>query len=281
MRFIRSIFLISLYFSVGIFGLDGIEDSKYIRPHDDVGFFLPFKNFPSIEKEGGAEEFKYQPTESHEGRKGDSPDAYENVKPTEQKELGKYENQEKVNYMPSPSPESAKEEYKAQEYIAPTPQAPAPVQKDEYNVAETQRQEMYPSYKEARDEDKSSPRYPTNFKYQQVSQADVEEITREDQIIHKRIENIDETLKTIDKMMQDIPSDKKEKLEPEKIDAESAEKLLEKFKDNQKLLPKFPTKPEDTRRMFEHPLERDIKRISDLSLEIQFRKKHGLSTSAL
>ena len=34
-------------------------------------------------------------------------------------------------------------------------------------------------------------------------------------------------------------------------------------------------------RMFEHPLERDIKRISELSLEIQFRKRHGLSTKQL
>ena len=109
----------------------------------------------------------------------------------------------------------------------------------------------------------------------------MEEITKEDQIIHKRIENIDETLKTIDKMMKDIPSVKRDEPEVKNIDAESEEKLLKKFKDNQKLLPRFPTKPEDTRRMFEHPLEQDIKRISDLSLEIQFRKKHGLSTKAL
>ena len=293
-RFIWSIFLVFLSLTVAISGQDGSEDTKYIRPHDDVGFFLPFKNFPSIEKEGNAEEYKYQTRETPEGMEEHSQNT-----PTY-----KYENQEKVNYMPAetaeeeykaPAPKeeykapAPKEEYKApvpkeeykapapkEEYIVPEPprkEYPAPAQKNEYKVAEPQKEENY--------QEISSPRYPTNFKYQQVSQGDVEEIAKEDQIIHKRIENIDETLKTIDKMMKDIPSVKRDEPEVKNIDTESEEKLLKKFKDNQKLLPRFPTKPEDTRRMFEHPLEQDIKRISDLSLEIQFRKKHGLSTKAL
>ena len=275
-RFIWSIFLVFLSLTVAISGQEGSEDTKYIRPHDDVGFFLPFKNFPSIEKEGNAEEYKYQTRETPEGMEEHSQNT-----PTY-----KYEKQEKVNYMPAETAEeeykapAPKEEYKApapkEEYIVPEPprkEYPAPAQKNEYKVPEPQKEVNY--------QETSSPRYPTNFKYQQVSQGDVEEITKEDQIIHKRIENIDETLKTIDKMMKDIPSVKRDEPEVKNIDAESEEKLLKKFKDNQKLLPRFPTKPEDTRRMFEHPLEQDIKRISDLSLEIQFRKKHGLSTKAL
>ena len=275
-RFIWSIFLVFLSLTVAISGQEGSEDTKYIRPHDDVGFFLPFKNFPSIEKEGNAEEYKYQTRETPEGMEEHSQNT-----PTY-----KYEKQEKVNYMPAETAEeeykapAPKEEYKApapkEEYIVPEPprkEYPAPAQKNEYKVPEPQKEVNY--------QETSSPRYPTNFKYQQVSQGDVEEITKEDQIIHKRIENIDETLKTIDKMMKDIPSVKRDEPEVKNIDAESEEKLLKKFKDNQKFLPRFPTKPEDTRRMFEHPLEQDIKRISDLSLEIQFRKKHGLSTKAL
>lgn len=274
-RFIGCIFLICLLFVFAISGQDTGEDFKYIKPHDDAGFFLPFKNFPNIEKEGYAEGYKYQPSESNGGIKDTSQNVYESVN---------HENQEKVKYMP---PETSKEEYKApitEEYKvpeSPKQEYPAPSQGNEDNVPEPQQEEIYPPYKELRDEETSSPRYPTNFKYQQVSQGDVEEITREDQMIHKRIENIDETLKTIDKMMKDIPNVKSDDNKAEQIDAESEEKLLKKFKDNQKLLPTFPTKPEDTRRMFEHPLDQDIKRISDLALEIQFRKKHGLSTSAL
>ena len=278
-RFIRSIFLVCLSLTISIIsGEDGSEDSKYIRPHDDVGFFLPFKNFPSIEKEGNAEEYNYRPRGSTGGTTEHS---YENAK-HENTSPYKYENQEKVNYMP---PETTKEEYKApapkEEYIVPEPprvEYPAPAQENEYKGPELQN-ENYQA--EKRDAESSSPRYPTNFKYQQVSQGDVEEITKEDKIIHERIENIDETLKTIDNMMKDIPSVKRDGPEVKTIDAESEEKLLKKFKDNQKLLPRFPTKPEDTRRMFEHPLEIDIKRISELSLEIQFRKKHGFSTKAL
>lgn len=257
-RFIRSIFLICLCFVFPISGQDGGEDSKYIRPHDDVGFFLPFKSFPSIEKEGNAEEYNYQPSESNGGINEKSLNAYENVNhenaPTERKE--KYENKEKFKYMSS---ETAKEEDLV------------PVQHKE---------DIHQQYKKSLAEEVSFPKYPTNFKYQQVSQGDVAEITREDQMIHKRIENIDETLKSIDKMMKEIPSVKQDP-RTEQVNAESEEKLFKKFKDNQKLLPTFPTKPEDTRRMFEHPLEKDIKRISELSLEIQFRKKHGLSSRAL
>lgn len=282
-RFIRSIFLVCISLTVAISGQDGSEDSKYIRPHDDVGFFLPFKNFPSIEKEGNTEEYKYQPRESTEDMKEHSPNAYENPK-HENTPPYKYENQEKVNYMPQ---ETKKEEYKApaqkEEYIVTEPprvEYPASAQENEYKGPEPQNKENYQA-EEKRNKETSSPRYPTNFKYQQVSQGDVEEITKEDEIIHERIENIDETLKTIDKMMKDIPSVKRDGPEVKTIDAESEEKLLKKFKDNQKLLPRFPTKPEDTRRMFEHPLELDIKRISELSLEIKFRKKHGLSTRAL
>ena len=242
-RFLRSIFLICLCF-VFVSSQDGGEDSKYIRPHDDVGFFLPFKSFPSIEKEGNAEEYNYQPRKSN----GDINEKSLNEE--------KYENKEKFKYMSS---ETAKEEDL---------------------VPEQHKEDIHQQYKKSMDEEISSPRYPTNFKYQQVSQGDVAEITSEDKMIHERIENIDETLKSIDKMMKEIPSVKQDP-KTEQVDAESEEKLLKKFKENQKLLPTFPTKPEDTRRMFEHPLEKEIKGISELSLEIQFRKKHGLSSRAL
>ena len=237
LRSIWKFVLICLSSSSGISGQAGSEDPKYIRPHDDAGFFLPFKNFPSIEKEGATEEFNY---------KKESPAiAYENIKYEKPAEENHQSNVGmKVHYTPPETFRPPGEEYKAPEHV--TEEYRATVPKTEYRDPQPSKEE----YKVSEEYNPSSPRYPTNFKYQQVSKGDVEEISREDQIINKRIENIDETLKTIDKMMKDIPSEKRKapEVEMQKIEADSEEKLVKEFRESQKLLSTFPTKPEDTRR---------------------------------
>ena len=242
--------LICLSSSSGISGQAGSEDPKYIRPHDDAGFFLPFKNFPSIEKEGATEEFNYKkesPAIAHENIKYENP-----AEESHQSNVGI-----KVHYTPPETFRPPGEEYKAPEHVREEYRATAPKteyrdpepSKEEYKVSEEYNPSTEP-YEKLKKLEFSSPRYPTNFKYQQVSKGDVEEISKEDKIINKRIENIDETLKTIDKMMKDIPSEERKapEVEMQKIEADSEEKLVKEFRESQKLLSTFPTKPEDTRR---------------------------------
>ena len=138
-----------------------------------------------------------------------------------------------------------------------------------------------------------------------------------DRIINTKIDKIDETLQKVDNLMKEtrmdgpkgeeepkpsesplptvpIPSTHDKVAAPEAQDdvaapesqdvtapeasQDNSDEVSQMVKEHFKKLESFPTKPADTRRMFEHPLAKDVKKISDVSLEIKFRRAHGLPT---
>jgi len=60
------------------------------------------------------------------------------------------------------------------------------------------------------------------------------------------------------------------------VENENEQELFDNFVKDESKYAGFPTKPADTRRMFEHPSEPDDAKIAEIAREINFRKSHGL-----